>query len=45
MRKKLIRLKNLNGLEAYKIIDPQQARIKKQNEIDLKKYKPANEQR
>ena len=43
MRK--IRLKNLNGLEAYKISDPQKARIQKQNKIDLKKYRPSNDQR
>lgn len=43
--KKIIKLKNLKGLEANKIVDPQQARIQKQNQMDLKKYKPANEQR
>lgn len=41
--KKMIKLKNLKGIEANKIVDPQQSRIQKQNKIDLKKYKPAND--
>lgn len=43
--KKIIKLKNLKGLEANKIVAPQKARIQKQNQIDLKKYTPTNGQR